>query len=132
MKDVPAEVPRHDVVLWAGPGFHIVHYPLRNSLLNIVAVFRMPTYAEKGDLCRYCSELERTYESAHRSMKSLLTMMDLERRWPIADRDPIRCWSKGRVTLLGDAAHPSLQSLAQGACMAIEDSVFLAELAGQA
>ena len=56
-------------------------------------------------------------------------MMDLSRRgWVISDRDPIRHWSKGRVTLLGDAAHPTLQSLAQGACMAIEDAVCLAEL----
>jgi 3-hydroxybenzoate 6-monooxygenase len=55
-------------------------------------------------------------------------MMDLERRWVISDRDPTRHWSKGRVTLLGDAAHPTLQTLAQGACMAIEDAVCLAEL----
>jgi salicylate hydroxylase len=60
-------------------------------------------------------------------MKALLAMMDLERRWAISDRDPIRHWSKGRVTLLGDAAHPTLQSLAQGACMAVEDAVTLAE-----
>ena len=61
-------------------------------------------------------------------MKTLLAMIDLERRWIISDRDPIRHWSRGRVTLLGDAAHPTLQSLAQGACMAIEDAVCLAEL----
>ena len=62
-------------------------------------------------------------------MKKLWAMMDLSRRgWVSGDRDPIRRWSKGRVTLLGDAAHPTLQSLAQGACMAIEDAVCLAEL----
>ena len=55
-------------------------------------------------------------------MQALLGMLDLERRWPIGDRDPIRHWCKGRVTLLGDAAHPTLQSFAQGACMAIEDA----------
>jgi salicylate hydroxylase len=55
--------------------------------------------------------------------------MDLSRRgWVSHDRDPIRHWSRGRVTLLGDAAHPTLQSLAQGACMAIEDAVCLADL----
>jgi salicylate hydroxylase len=129
MKAVPADVPRDDVVLWAGPGYHIVHYPLRHgSLFNIVAVFRTPTHAARGDSDQYRRELERNYSSAHRSMQALLAMMDLERRWPIADRDPIRKWSKGRVTLLGDAAHPTLQSLAQGACMAIEDAVCLADL----
>jgi len=91
-------------------------------------VFKTSTYAEKGDIARYRTELDRTYCNSHPSMRALLAMMDLERRWPISDRDPIRHWSKGRVTLLGDAAHPTLQTLAQGACMAIEDSVCLAEL----
>jgi 2-polyprenyl-6-methoxyphenol hydroxylase-like FAD-dependent oxidoreductase len=128
MADVSAEVYREEVVLWSGPGFHIVHYPLRGgTLFNIVAVFKTSTYAEKGDIERYRAELDRTYSESHPSMKALLAMMDLERRWPISDRDPIRYWSKGRVTLLGDAAHPTLQSLAQGACMAIEDGVCLAE-----
>jgi 3-hydroxybenzoate 6-monooxygenase len=128
MADVSAEVYREEVVLWSGPGFHIVHYPLRGgTLFNIVAVFKTSTYAERGESARYRAELDRTYCNSHPSMKALLAMMDLERRWPISDRDPIRHWSKGRVTLLGDAAHPTLQSLAQGACMAIEDAVCLAE-----
>lgn len=128
MAEVRAAVYREEVVLWSGPGFHIVHYPLRNgTLFNIVAVFKTSTYAEKGDIARYRAELDRTYCDSHPSMKALLAMMDLERRWPISDRDPIRRWSKGRATLLGDAAHPTLQTLAQGACMAIEDAVYLAE-----
>jgi 2-polyprenyl-6-methoxyphenol hydroxylase-like FAD-dependent oxidoreductase len=128
MANVSADVYRDAVVLWSGPGFHIVHYPLRGgTLFNIVAVFKTSTYAEKGDIARYRAELNRTYSESHPSMKALLAMMDLERRWPISDRDPIRYWSKGRVTLLGDAAHPTLQSLAQGVCMAIEDGVCLAE-----
>ena len=65
-------------------------------------------------------------------MKALLSMMDVTRRWVICDRDPIRHWSKGRVTLLSDAAHPTLQTLARGACMAIEDAVCLAQLVDQA
>jgi 2-polyprenyl-6-methoxyphenol hydroxylase-like FAD-dependent oxidoreductase len=129
MADVIADVPRDVVVLWAGPGFHIVHYPLRHgTLFNIVAVFRTSTYSEKGDITSYRAELQHTYRSAHPSMKALLAMMDLGRRWPIGDRDPIRQWHKGRAVLLGDAAHPTLQSLAQGACMAIEDGLCLAEL----
>jgi 2-polyprenyl-6-methoxyphenol hydroxylase-like FAD-dependent oxidoreductase len=127
MSELRAEVPREAVVLWSGPGFHIVHYPLRGgTLFNIVAVFKTPTFAAKADVTAYRAELTRTYAEAHPSMKALLAMMDLERRWPISDRDPIRLWSRGRVTLLGDAAHPTLQTLAQGACMAIEDSVCLA------
>jgi salicylate hydroxylase len=128
MTRVPDGVPREEVVLWAGPGYHIVHYPLRHgTLFNIVAVFRTATYAEKADASAYRSELEKTYRTAQPAMQALLAMMDIDRRWAISDRDPIRHWSKGRVTLLGDAAHPTLQSLAQGACMAIEDGLCLAE-----
>lgn len=128
MARVPDRVLRDEVVLWGGPGYHIVHYPLRHgSVLNIVAVFRTSTYAEKGDLAGHRAELERTYRDAHPAMKALLALMDLERRWAISDRDPIRHWHRGRVVLLGDAAHPTLQSFAQGACMAIEDAVFLAD-----
>jgi 3-hydroxybenzoate 6-monooxygenase len=128
MERVPDGVLRDEVVLWGGPGYHIVHYPLRHgSVFNIVAVFRTSTYAEKGDGRGHREELERTYRDAHPAMKALLGLMDLERRWAISDRDPIRHWHKGRAVLLGDAAHPTLQSLAQGAGMAIEDGVCLAE-----
>mgnify|MGYP003393458061 CR=1 FL=1 len=129
MSDVQADVRRNDVVLWSGPGFHIVHYPLRAStLFNVVAVFKTSTHLDRGDIASYRADLDRTYRQSHPAMRALLSMMDLERRWVISDRDPIRHWSTGRVTLLGDAAHPTLQSLAQGACMAIEDAVCLAEM----
>jgi len=130
MSALPAHIPyREESVLWGGPGFHIVHYPLRHgTLFNIVAVFRTATFAERLDLPAYTAEVRKTYADAHPVMKTLTDMMDLGRRWIIADRDPIRHWSRGRVTLLGDAAHPVLQSFAQGACMAIEDGVVLAEL----
>jgi len=128
MADVRADVHRNDMVMWSGPGFHIITYPLRrHTLFNIVAVFRTSTYAERGDNAGYRAELDHTYRHSHPTMKALLAMMDLERRWAISDRDPVRHWSHGRVTLVGDAAHPTLQSLAQGACMAIEDAVCLAE-----
>jgi 2-polyprenyl-6-methoxyphenol hydroxylase-like FAD-dependent oxidoreductase len=129
MAEVPKEVQRDEVILWAGPGFHIVHYPLRRGeLFNIVAVFRTSTYLERNDVGGYRREIEESYRTAYPAMKTLLGLMDLERRWTLSDRDPVRHWSKGRVTILGDAAHPTLQSLAQGACMAIEDGVYLAAL----
>jgi salicylate hydroxylase len=129
MVNLTADVHRKEVVLWSGPGFHIVHYPLRHgTLFNIVAVFRTSTHGEKGDLASYRTELQYTYRDAHPAMQALLAMMDLERRWQVGDRAPVRHWSKGRVVLLGDAAHPPLQSLAQGACMAIEDGLCLGEM----
>jgi 3-hydroxybenzoate 6-monooxygenase len=129
MEQVPNTVPCENVYLWAGPGFHMVHYPLRHAtLFNIVAVYRTATFAEKiaPEACR--SEVARTYAGTHPALQAMLAMMNLERRWPISDREPIRHWAKGRVTMVGDAAHPALQSFAQGACMAIEDGVCLAAL----
>jgi 3-hydroxybenzoate 6-monooxygenase len=128
MSDVIADVRRDVVALWGGPGFHIVHYPLRHgTLFNTVAVFRRSASSERGDVGAYRAELEHAYRNAHPTMKALLSMLDLGRRQAIGDRDPIRHWHMGRVVLLGDAAHPTLQSLAQGACMAIEDGLCLAD-----
>ena len=128
MEQVSKEIGRDEVILWGGPGFHIVQYPLRNrSLFNIVAVFRTENIYERADEETYRRVLMETYASAHPLMHQMLAMLDLKRRWVIADRDPIRNWTDGRVALLGDAAHPALQSFAQGACMAIEDAVVLAE-----
>lgn len=128
MSDVLADVQRDIVALWGGPGFHVVHYPLRHgTLFNIVAVFRRSASSERGDVAAYRAELEHAYRDAHPTMKALLSMLDLGRRQTVGDRDPIRHWHKGRVVLLGDAAHPTLQSLAQGACMAIEDGLCLAD-----
>jgi len=134
MADVTFDVDRDDVVLWSGPGFHIVHYPLRKgTLFNIVTVFKTSNDAPPSDTASPHPDLDRVYRDSHPTMRSLWAMMDLSRRgWASSDRDPIRHWSKGRVTLLGDAAHPTLQTLAQGACMAIEDAVCVAELIDQA
>lgn len=129
MDEVAADVHRSEVLLWGGPGFHVVHYPLRHgTLFNIVAVFRTPTYAEKGDIESHQAELEHTYRDAHPAIRELVAMIDFSWRRPIGDRDPVRHWSKGRVVIIGDAAHAPLQSFAQGACMAIEDGLCLGEL----
>jgi 3-hydroxybenzoate 6-monooxygenase len=130
MRDLTFEVDRDDVVLWSGPGFHIVHYPLRqHTLFNVVTVFKTLN-AQPSDTESPHPDLAHVYRDSHPTMRALWAMMDLSHRgWVSSDRDPIRHWSRGRVTLLGDAAHPTLQTLAQGACMAIEDAVCLAELA---
>jgi len=127
--ELAADVPRDCVVLWGGPGMHVVHYPLRHGKeFNVVAVFRTSAHAERGDAATYRAELEHTYRNAHPAMRALIATMDLRWRRSIADRNPVRHWHKGRIVLLGDAAHAPLQSLAQGAGMAIEDGLCLAEL----
>jgi 3-hydroxybenzoate 6-monooxygenase len=128
-ESLPNGVRCDEVILWVGPAFHIIYYPLRNRTeLNIVAVFKTDTYTQKCDPDAHKAELQHTYRDTHPEMQAVLGLMDLTRRWPLADREPIRHWAKGRVTLLGDAAHATLQSLAQGAGMAIEDAVYLAAL----
>ena len=125
--DVAADVDRDVVALWGGPGFHIVHYPLRHgTLLNVVAVIRRDAGSQRGDAVSYRAELDAVHRNSHPVVRSLVAMFDLDRRQAIGDRDPVRRWHRGRVVLLGDAAHPTLQSLAQGAAMAIEDGESLA------
>ncbi len=128
MQELKADVPRDCVVLWSGPGLHIVHYPLRHgSEFNVVNVFRTAAHAERLDAAAARAELEHAYRDTHPSMRALIGMMNLRWRRSIGDRAPVRHWHQGRIVLLGDAAHAPLQSLAQGAGMAIEDGLCLGE-----
>jgi 3-hydroxybenzoate 6-monooxygenase len=129
MSDLKADVPRDCVLLWGGPGLHVVHYPLRHGTeFNIVNVYRTAAHAERLDAAAARAELDHAYRDTQPAMRAMVGMMDLRWRRSIGDRDPIRPWHKGRVVLIGDAAHAPLQSLAQGAGMAIEDGLCLGEL----
>ena len=125
--DVPVANRTSEVVLWAGPKTHLVHYPLhRSEIYNLVAVFHSDRYEEGWDVYGDPEELHARFAGQHRHVLAMLGKINSWRMWVLCDREPIRNWSKGRITLLGDAAHPMLQYLAQGACMAIEDAVCLA------
>jgi 2-polyprenyl-6-methoxyphenol hydroxylase-like FAD-dependent oxidoreductase len=129
MAELKADVPRDCVVLWGGPGLHIVHYPLRHGReFNVVNVYRTAAHAERLDAASARAELDHAYRDTRPAMRELVGMMDLRWRRSIGDRDPVRHWHRGRIVLLGDAAHAPLQSLAQGAGMAIEDGLCLGEL----
>jgi 3-hydroxybenzoate 6-monooxygenase len=126
--EVPDDLWRPDVVLWAGPRTHFVHYPLRRGqLYNLVAVFHSDRYVEGWNAEADPDELWSHFEGQRPEVLRLLERIETWRMWVLCDREPIKEWTKGRVTLLGDAAHPMLQYLAQGACMATEDAVWLAE-----
>jgi salicylate hydroxylase len=125
-----SEVPRHlfspDVVLWGGEKTHLVHYPLRRGeLFNLVAVFHSGLYEEGWNVFGDPHELHERFADAVGPVRELLGKIETWKMWVLCDREPVKEWSRGRVTLLGDAAHPMLQYLAQGACMAIEDAVVL-------
>jgi salicylate hydroxylase len=128
--EVPTDLWQNNVVLWAGPKTHLVHYPLRRGeLYNLVAVFHSDRYEEGWDVYGDTDELTRKFAGERPEVKRLLAKINVWKMWVLCDREPARRWSKGRVTLLGDAAHPTLQYLAQGANMAIEDAVVLAAYA---
>lgn len=128
--EVPEDLWQNNVVLWAGPKTHLVHYPLRRGeLYNLVAVFHSDRYEEGWDVYGDPEELRRKFEHERPEVKRLLDKINVWKMWVLCDREPARHWSKGRATLLGDAAHPTLQYLAQGANMAIEDAVVLAAYA---
>jgi len=128
--EVPDDLWQNNVVLWAGPKTHLVHYPLRRGeLYNLVAVFHSDRYEEGWDVFGDADELQRKFASERPEVKRLLDKIDVWKMWVLCDREPVRHYSQGRATLLGDAAHPMLQYLAQGANMAIEDAVVLAAYA---
>jgi 3-hydroxybenzoate 6-monooxygenase len=127
-EDVPDDLWRPDMMLWAGPRTHFVHYPLRRgTLYNLVAVFHSDRYVEGWNAEGSTDELWKRFDGERPEVLRLLEKIETWRMWVLCDREPVKDWSKGRITLLGDAAHPMLQYLAQGACMATEDAVCLAE-----
>jgi len=126
--EVPADLWTPDVVLWAGPRTHFVHYPLRRGeLYNLVAVFHSDHYEEGWNAEGSKDLLWSHFKLQVPQVLRLLERIETWRMWVLCDREPVKNWSQGNVTLLGDAAHPMLQYLAQGACMATEDAVVLSE-----
>jgi len=127
-EDVPAHLWSDDVLLWGGEKTHLVHYPLRRGeLFNLVAVFHSNKYDEGWNSFGDTAELNERFALACPQVKELLGKIETWKMWVLCDREPVKNWSDRRVTLLGDAAHPMLQYLAQGAGQAIEDAVVLRE-----
>jgi 2-polyprenyl-6-methoxyphenol hydroxylase-like FAD-dependent oxidoreductase len=125
-EDVPPHLWNDEVLLWGGEKTHLVHYPLRRGeLFNLVAVFHSNKYDEGWNTFGDTAELNERFAHAVPQVKELLGKIETWKMWVLCDREPVKDWSRGRVTLLGDAAHPMLQYLAQGAGQAIEDAVVL-------
>jgi salicylate hydroxylase len=126
--EVPEDLWEPDVVLWAGPRTHLVHYPMRRgTLYNLVAVFHSDRHIEGWNTEADPADLWAHFNGQRPEVMRLLERIETWRMWALVDREPIKEWSRGRVTLLGDAAHPMLQYLAQGAAMATEDALCLAD-----
>ncbi|HEU5421843.1 MAG TPA: FAD-dependent monooxygenase [Streptosporangiaceae bacterium] len=114
------------VTWWVGPHRHLIQYPIRGGeLLNQVAVIESQQFVRQVPTWGDPSELDELFADKHEAVAEGLALIGRERRWVLFDRDPVESWTRGRVTLLGDAAHPMLQYLAQGGCLALEDAIVL-------
>ncbi|PSJ45656.1 3-hydroxybenzoate 6-monooxygenase [Zobellella endophytica] len=126
--DFPEELRWNAASLWAGPNCHLVHYPLRGGeQYNVVVTFHSREQEEWGVTEGSKEEVQSYFQGICPRARQLIDLPKSWKRWATADREPIEQWTYGRVTLLGDAAHPTTQYMAQGACMAIEDAVTLGE-----
>jgi salicylate hydroxylase len=127
-KDFPANLQWNAASIWVGPNCHLVHYPLRGGeQYNVVVTFHSREQEEWSVREGSRAEVQSYFEGVCPRARQLLDLPKDWKRWATADREPIAQWTFGRVTLLGDAAHPTLQYLAQGACMALEDAVTLGQ-----
>ena len=132
---VPAERIRHlgfEIVshCWLGPDGHVVHYWVSGGrMMNVVCVvehgdWTRESWTDKGEV----ADVLARYEGWHPMVRSLIGAFPQTFIWALHDRAELPCWSAGRVTLLGDACHPMLPMMAQGAAQSIEDGAALATL----
>jgi salicylate hydroxylase len=121
-----------DMTAWFGPKGTVVHYYVRRGeLVNWIAHYETDWREESWSVETDWREAAVAYEGWHPTLGELFAHSDRCYKWALYDRDPLPQWSKGRVTLLGDAAHPMLPYLAQGAAQAVEDGYVLADLLAQ-
>lgn len=127
-KDFPVDLQWNAASLWAGPKCHLVHYPLRGGeQYNVVVTFHSRQQETWGVTDGSKEEVESYFQGICPKARQLIELPKTWKRWATADREPIGNWVFGRATILGDAAHPTTQYMAQGACMAMEDAVTLGE-----
>jgi salicylate hydroxylase len=124
----PAGVVSRDGTMYMGPRSHVIYYLVRGGeLVNFVAHVESDAWTGES-WTQECdrAEVMESYAAWHEPLLRLLGSADRYYKWALYDRDPLDRWSKGRTTLVGDAAHAMLPYIGQGACMAIEDGYILA------
>lgn len=125
----PSFARRRAQTLWIGPGHHLVHYPVSaGTLVNLVAFapaggYAVESWSATGTVAEFLAE----FAGWDSRLAGLIRAAGTPGRWALLDRAPLRRWSSGGVTLLGDAAHPMFPFFAQGAAQALEDAAVLAQ-----
>jgi 3-hydroxybenzoate 6-monooxygenase len=126
--EMPPDLRWNAAAIWVGPNCHLVHYPLRGGeQYNIVVTFHSRQQESWGVREGSREEVMSYFTEICERPRQLLDKPTSWKRWSTADRDPVERWGEACATLAGDAAHPMLQYLAQGACIALEDAVTLRE-----
>lgn len=125
---LPERLRRPVATNWIGPGGHVIHYPLRRGeLVNFVGIVERGDWTQESwTTAGTVAECAGDFAGWHEDVQTLIRSIETPYKWALMQREPMRRWSVGRVTLLGDACHPTLPFLAQGAAMAIEDGAMLA------
>jgi len=133
---LPQDFMEQVMMVWMGPGRHVVAYYLRaGALLNFVGLVETDEVSEESWTAKFPWErFKADFQGWHADVRTIIDAADKEGcyRWSLYYRRAIRNWSTRRATLLGDAVHPTLPYLAQGACMAIEDGAVLTRALDQA
>lgn len=129
---MPEELRFNAATLWAGPKCHLVHYPLSGwKTFNLVVTYHNHAPEPVAGVPVSHAEVMQGFEHIHPRAQQIIKIGQDWKKWVLCDREPIMNWTDGNVALLGDAAHPMMQYLAQGACMAMEDSVILSVECGK-
>ena len=125
---MPQELRWNAATLWAGPKCHIVHYPIHGGKsFNLVVTYHNDALEPVAGKQVSKDVVRKGFEHVNSIAKQIIEKGKDWKLWVLCDRDPVTKWVDRKVAVLGDAAHPMLQYLAQGACMAIEDAVCLSE-----
>lgn len=127
-ENLPDEMSRPVGVNWVGPGGHVVHYFVRNgALLNFVGIleksdWRVESWLAQGTV----EECLADFDGWHEAIRDTIRNIQTPYKYALMRREPMESWTQGRISLMGDACHPMVPMLAQGAVMAIEDGMILA------
>ncbi|MBC8239990.1 MAG: 3-hydroxybenzoate 6-monooxygenase [Alphaproteobacteria bacterium] len=128
-EQMPEDLRWNAATLWAGPRCHIVHYPLSDwKMFNLVVTYHNHAPEPVAGKPVSHEEVMQGFEHINEKILKVIRHGNNWKLWVLCNRDPVENWVDGRVTLLGDAAHPMLQYYAQGACMALEDAVCLSHM----
>ena len=128
MEKLPSRLAQMVGTNWLGPRGHVLHYPVRRGeLMNYISLVERDDWQiESWTVAGTRSELANDYRDWHADVHAIIANIETPYKWALMVREPMPQWSQGRITLLGDACHPTLPFLGQGGVMALEDGYVVA------